>query len=116
MEGETMNRKRQNLVITAMEEVNRKKAAMIYGLLDKYPDFYKGRAEKASRSIMNVTFNLPTKELEAKFVDEGKQRGLGGLKGHRSVGGIRASIYNAMPLAGCEALAAFMEEFYEKNK
>ena len=99
-----------------MEEVNRKKAAMIYGLLDKYPDFYKGRAEKASRSIMNVTFNLPTKELEAKFVDEGKQRGLGGLKGHRSVGGIRASIYNAMPLAGCEALATFMEEFYTENK
>ena len=65
---------------------------MLYALLDKYPEFYKGRAENASRSIMNVTFNLPSKELEAKFVDEGKQRGLGGLKGHRSVGGIRASI------------------------
>ena len=102
--------------LAAMEEINRKKAAMIYGLLDKYPEFYKGRAEKASRSIMNVTFNLPSKELEAKFVDEGKKRGLGGLKGHRSVGGIRASIYNAMPLAGCEALATFMEEFYAENK
>ena len=102
--------------LEAMEEINRKKAAMIYALLDKYPEFYKGRAEKASRSIMNVTFNLPSKELEAKFVEEGKQRGLGGLKGHRSVGGIRASIYNAMPLAGCEALAQFMEEFYGKNK
>ena len=102
--------------LAAMEAVNRKKAALLYALLDKYPEFYKGRAEKASRSIMNVTFNLPSKELEAKFVEEGKQRGLGGLKGHRSVGGIRASIYNAMPLAGCEALAQFMEEFYQKNK
>ena len=88
--------------LEAMEAVNRKKAALLYALLDKYPEFYKGRAEKASRSIMNVTF--------------GKQRGLGGLKGHRSVGGIRASIYNAMPLAGCEALAQFMEEFYQNNK
>ena len=110
--------------LAAMEAVNRKKAALLYrkkaallyALLDKYPEFYKGRAEKASRSIMNVTFNLPSKELEAKFVEEGKQRGLGGLKGHRSVGGIRASIYNAMPLEGCEALAQFMEEFYQKNK
>ena len=102
--------------LTAMEAVNRKKAGLLYTILDKYPQFYRGRAEKASRSIMNVTFNLPSKELEAKFAEAGKQRGLGGLKGHRSVGGIRASIYNAMPLAGCEALAQFMEEFYEKNK
>ncbi|MBQ9698696.1 MAG: 3-phosphoserine/phosphohydroxythreonine transaminase [Acidaminococcaceae bacterium] len=102
--------------LTAMEAVNRKKAGLLYDILDKYPEFYRGRAEKASRSIMNVTFNLPSKELEAKFAEAGKQRGLGGLKGHRSVGGIRASIYNAMPLAGCEALAQFMEEFYEKNK
>ena len=64
--------------LAAMEAVNRKKAALLYALLDKYPEFYKGRAEKASRSIMNVTFNLPSKELEAKFVEEGKQRGLGG--------------------------------------
>ena len=61
-------------------------------------------------------FEAYCKELEAKFVEEGKQRGLGGLKGHRSVGGIRASIYNAMPLAGCEALAQFMEDFYQNNK
>ena len=102
--------------LEAMEAVNRKKAALLYGMLDRYPAFYKGRAEKDSRSIMNVTFNLPTKELEAQFAEEGKRRGLGGLKGHRSVGGIRASIYNAMPLEGCEALAKFMEEFYQANK
>ena len=102
--------------LAAMEAVNRQKAALIYNLLDTYPEFYKGRAAKESRSIMNVTFNLPTKELEAKFVEEGKKRGLGGLKGHRSVGGIRASIYNAMPLEGCEALARFMEDFYQNNK
>ena len=102
--------------LEAMEAVNRKKAALLYGMLDRYPAFYKGRADKDSRSIMNVTFNLPTKELEAQFAEEGKRRGLGGLKGHRSVGGIRASIYNAMPLEGCEALAKFMEEFYQANK
>jgi len=102
--------------LEAMEAVNRKKAALLYGMLDRYPAFYKGRAEKDSRSIMNVTFNLPTKELEAQFAEEGKRRGLGGLKGHRSVGGIRASIYNAMPLEGCEELAKFMEEFYQANK
>ncbi len=101
--------------LAAVETVNRKKAALLYDLLDTYPEFYKGRAAKDSRSIMNVTFNLPSKELEAKFAEEGKQQGLGGLKGHRSVGGIRASIYNAMPLAGCEALAAFMEKFYKDN-
>lgn len=102
--------------LEAMEAVNRKKAALLYGMLERYPAFYKGRAEKDSRSIMNVTFNLPTKELEAQFAEEGKRRRLGGLKGHRSVGGIRASIYNAMPLEGCEALAKFMEEFYQANK
>ena len=102
--------------LEAMEAVNRKKAALLYGMLDRSPAFYKGRADKDSRSIMNVTFNLPTKELEAQFAEEGKRRGLGGLKGHRSVGGIRASIYNAMPLEGCEELAKFMEEFYQANK
>ena len=102
--------------LAAMEAKNKQKAALIYNLLDTYPEFYKGRAAKESRSIMNVTFNLPTKELEAKFVEEGKKRGLGGLKGHRSVGGIRASIYNAMPLEGCEALARFMEDFHQNNK
>lgn len=101
--------------LTVMEKINREKAALLYGMLDAHPDFYRGRADKASRSIMNVTFNLPTAELEAKFVAEGKTRGLGGLKGHRSVGGIRASIYNAMPLEGCEALAQFMEQFYQAN-
>jgi len=102
--------------LISMEKVNREKAALLYDILDTYPDFYRGRADKESRSIMNVTFNLPSKELESAFAEEGKLRGLGGLKGHRSVGGIRASIYNATPLAGCEVLAQFMEDFYQKNK
>ena len=65
---------------------------------------------------MNVTFGLPTPDLETKFATEAKAIGLDGLKGHRSIGGLRASIYNAMPKAGCEKLAEFMEEFYIKNK
>ena len=102
--------------LAAMEAINRRKAALLYGLLDAYPDFYQGRAETASRSLMNVTFNLPTPELEARFAEEAKKQGLGGLKGHRSVGGIRASIYNALPLEGCRALADFMERFYQANR
>lgn len=65
---------------------------------------------------MNVTFNLPTKELEAAFVEAAKKYNMGGLKGHRSVGGIRASIYNAMPVEGCQTLADFMEDFWKKNR
>lgn len=102
--------------LTEMQKRNEKKAALLYGMLDKYPDFYKGHAQKDSRSLMNVTFNLPTKELEAQFVAEGAQNGLVSLKGHRSVGGIRASIYNAMPYGGAKKLADFMEDFYQKNK
>lgn len=102
--------------LEAVAAANRKKAEIVYGALDRHPDFYLGRADKDSRSLMNVTFNLPTEELEKEFVEEGKKRGLGGLKGHRSVGGIRASIYNAMPLEGCQALADFMDEFHRKHR
>lgn len=102
--------------LEAAEERNRKKASLIYEMLDLYPDFYKGRADKKSRSLMNVTFNLPTEELEKLFVEKAAEVGLCGLKGHRSAGGIRASVYNAMPLSGCEKLAEFMKKFYNENR
>ncbi len=92
------------------------KARKVYDLLDAYPDFYRGHARKDSRSLMNVTFNLPTGDLEKKFVEEAGVHGLVGLKGHRSLGGIRASIYNAMPAEGVQALVDYMEEFYRKNR
>lgn len=100
----------------AMKERNEEKAALVYNALDAHPDFYRPYAEKASRSYMNVTFGLPTTELEKLFVKEAVKRNMKGLKGHRSVGGIRASIYNAMPREGCECLAKFLEDFYEEHK
>lgn len=102
--------------LEVMAKRNEEKAKIVYDVIDAYPDFYHGYAEKESRSLMNVTFGLPTKELEEKFATEAKTLGMDGLKGHRSVGGLRASIYNAMPKAGCEKLAEFMEEFYINNK
>lgn len=102
--------------LAVMKERNESKAALVYGALDAHPDFYKAYAEKDSRSFMNVTFGLPTSELEKLFVKEAAKKNMKGLKGHRSVGGIRASIYNAMPREGCEALAAFMEDFYQQHK
>jgi phosphoserine aminotransferase len=97
------------------EAVNRAKAKLVYDAVDAHADFYLGKADRDCRSLMNVTFNLPTKELEAAFVEEAKQCKLGGLKGHRSVGGIRASIYNAMPVEGCQTLADFMEKFWKEH-
>jgi len=94
-----------------VKEKNEKKASMIYNAIDNSNGFYSGHAEKDSRSIMNVTFRLPDEEKEKKFLAEAAQKGLVGLKGHRSVGGIRASIYNAMPFEGCEKLALLMENF-----
>lgn len=99
-----------------MLELNRKKAALLYSVIDQCGGFYAGHAEPSSRSLMNVTFRLPTPELEEKFIAEAKSRGLVELKGHRSVGGCRASIYNAMPLAGVEKLRDCMLEFCQKNK
>ena len=87
---------------------NREKASLLYGVIDEFPDLYRGHAERGSRSLMNVTFRLPTPELEAAFIEEAAEQGLRGLRGHRSVGGIRASIYNAMPMEGVERLASFM--------
>lgn len=96
-----------------MDALNSEKAALLYDLFDS-SDFYKGTAEKESRSMMNVTFRLPNEELEAKFVAEAMEQGLGGLKGHRSVGGCRASIYNATSIDAVKALMSFMADF-EKN-
>jgi phosphoserine aminotransferase len=102
--------------VPAIEKINRKKAKLLYDVIDKSDGFYKGYARPDSRSLMNVTFNLSSPELEAKCVEEGLAKGLVGLKGHRSVGGMRASIYNAMPIEGVEALVDFMKEFQEKNQ
>jgi phosphoserine aminotransferase len=93
-----------------METLNRQKAALLYEAIDK-TEFYAGTAEKASRSFMNVTFRLPSEELEKRFVQEALDNGMGGLKGHRSVGGCRASIYNSTPLETVKVLVNFMEEF-----
>jgi len=102
--------------IPAIEKINRKKAKLLYDVIDKSNGFYKGHARKDSRSLMNITFNLQTKELEEKCVKEAQQKDLIGLKGHRSVGGMRASIYNAMPIDGVESLADFLNEFKENNQ
>ena len=96
---------------------NQKKAKLIYDIFDAHPEFFKGSVvNKEDRSLMNVTWNLPTPELEEKFIAEAKPKKMLGLKGHRSVGGMRASIYNACPMESVELLAKYMEEFYKANK
>jgi phosphoserine aminotransferase len=100
--------------ISAMEAVNTGKADLLYGYLDSQ-DFYSGTSAPDSRSRMNVTFRLSDQDLEQRFVQEATAAGLGGLKGHRSVGGCRASIYNAVPIEAVESLVAFMKEFARKN-
>lgn len=97
--------------LAAMEAHNRKKAGILYGAIDARPDFYRCPIEKDSRSLMNVVFNLPTPEQEADFLAKAQANGLIGLKGHRSVGGVRASIYNAAPLEWVEALVGFMKSY-----
>ncbi len=97
--------------LTKIQERNAAKAAMLYQVLDEYPDFYQGHAAPDCRSTMNVTFRLPNDELTRQFVADAAKRGLTELKGHRSVGGIRASIYNAMPVDGVEKLREFMLQF-----
>lgn len=94
-----------------MEQENRAKAARIYGVIDSYPDFYRAPVAKDSRSFMNAVFRLPSEELENKFLEAAKAHRFVGLKGHRSVGGIRVSMYNYVPRTSVEVLAEFMEEF-----
>ncbi len=100
--------------LAAMEKRNREKADLLYGCIDGN-DFFKGTADEDSRSIMNVTFRLPSEDLEKKFVAEALAVGMGGLKGHRSVGGCRASIYNALDMDAVRTLVDFMGEFARKN-
>lgn len=98
-----------------MDQINRQKARILYDILDS-SSFYKGTAERDSRSLMNITFRLPDEAFEKRFIAEAKENGFEGLKGHRSVGGCRASIYNAITLAAIEALADFMKTFEHKNR
>ena len=102
--------------LAKMDAINRTKSGMLYDLLDKYPQLYQGHAASDSRSRMNVTFRLPSDDATARFLAEAAERRLHNLKGHRSVGGIRASIYNAMPCAGVEALRDFMVAFAKRER
>lgn len=101
--------------LAAMKEYNEKKAAILYDFLDQ-SQLFKGTVEKKDRSLMNVPFVTGNDELDALFVKEAKAAGFENLKGHRSVGGMRASIYNAMPIEGVEKLVTFMREFEEAHK
>jgi phosphoserine aminotransferase len=100
--------------LSAMEKRNREKADLLYSVIDE-GDFYTGHAQVDSRSLMNVTFRLPSDDLQAKFISSAAERQLCSLKGHRSVGGIRASIYNAMPVEGVESLRDLMVDFQKEN-
>ena len=101
--------------LEAMAKRNEAKAQLLYDYLDS-SDFYRGAANKDDRSLMNVTFFSPNAELDAKFAKESAAAGMSNLKGHRAVGGMRASIYNAMPMEGVETLIAFMKKFEAENK
>lgn len=101
--------------MAVIEKRNEDKAKLVYDAIDNSNGFYKGHAEVGSRSLMNITFRLPNEDLEKEFVAEAAKVSLAGLKGHREVGGIRASIYNSMPMEGCQKLADFMKEFQAKH-
>ena len=101
--------------LAAMHKINQEKAKTVYDAIDRHPAMYLAHAQKPSRSLMNVTFRFPNEELEKAFLTEAQMLGLDSLKGHRSVGGIRASIYNAMPMAGVQSLAQLMDDFASKN-
>ena len=101
--------------LEAVGKRNAEKAGLLYSAIDGSGGFYRPHAQPGSRSNMNVAFRLPSEDLEKQFVAEAKANKMDGLKGHRSVGGIRASIYNAFPKAGVEALVSFMKEFAKKN-
>lgn len=101
--------------LEAIKARNEMKAAIVYDAIDSSDGYFRGHAERAARSMMNVTFRLPTEELEKQFCEEATALGMDGLAGHRSVGGIRASIYNAFPQNGVERLVEFMSEFAQRN-
>jgi phosphoserine aminotransferase len=101
--------------LAAVEKENREKARLLYGIIDTYPEYYRCPVDKDSRSVMNPVFRLPTEELEAKFISEAKKAGMVGLKGHRSVGGCRVSMYNATSVANIRTLVDFIERFRNAN-
>lgn len=101
--------------LSSISELNSAKAKLIYDVIDEFPSFYKGHAEISSRSLMNITWTMLDETLEKKFLIEAEKRNLLGLKGHRSVGGMRASCYNALPLSSARYLADFMREFAKTN-
>jgi phosphoserine aminotransferase len=101
--------------VDAIERRNIEKARIVYDAIDSGDGFYTGHAERGCRSRMNITFRLPNEELDARFCSEAAPAGMDGLAGHRSVGGIRASVYNAFPVEGCRVLADFMREFAARN-
>lgn len=101
--------------LSAIQKINAKKAGLVYDVIDKSGGYYRGHAQTADRSNMNIPFRMPSEELEDLFVKESKKADLIGLKGHRSVGGLRASLYNALPLESARALAEFMVDFQRKN-
>ena len=101
--------------LSEIEKINTKKAGLVYNAIDNSGGFYRGHAVPAARSKMNIPFRLPSEDLEKQFVKESEAAGLIGLKGHRSVGGLRASVYNALPMESAQALVDFMKEFQRKN-
>jgi phosphoserine aminotransferase len=101
--------------LAALEKHNRAKAQIVYAALEAAGGFYRCHAGEGSRSLMNVTFRTPSADLDTKLVKEAEKAGMSGLKGHRSVGGMRASLYNAFPREGCEALASFLRDFAKRN-
>jgi len=101
--------------LQAMHNINIEKAKTVYDAMDRHPAMYLGHAQKQDRSLMNATFRFSNENLEKSFLAQAQEAGLDSLKGHRSVGGIRASIHNAMPMAGVQLLAQLMDDFAAKN-
>ena len=112
--GEVLKWIENNGGLEGLQKINTEKAAYIYNVIDN-SDFYRGTVVKEDRSFMNIPFRLPTEELEKKFVAEAIENNMFNLKGHRSVGGCRASVYNSLPMESAIALADFMQEFEKNN-
>lgn len=115
MLGEVLNWVKELGGLDAISERNEKKANLIYNVIDTSNGYYVGHAEQDSRSLMNITFNLKTTELEKTFLEKAKQEGFVGVNGHRSVGGVRVSAYNAVPIEACQAFSEFMIQFQKEN-
>ncbi|MGG3466886.1 3-phosphoserine/phosphohydroxythreonine transaminase [Neobacillus pocheonensis] len=115
MLGEVLNWARELGGLNAISELNDKKATLIYDAIDSSDGYYIGHAQKDSRSLMNITFNLKTEELEKRFLDQAKRKGFVGVNGHRSIGGVRVSTYNAVPFEACQAFSEYMIQFQKEN-